>query len=453
MSPGNKGVEQISAVKRIGSLLGLAALLAVAVFLADRGQPDKQIANVNWAELHQTIDGFGASSADFLIGLTPAQADFFFTTSGIGLSILRTQIIPDLTTCDAEFHKGGCSSSNGQILDGELGTAQLAVARGAMVFSTPWSPPGTYKSNGSFKNGGYLLFPHYADWATSIATYVTMMARNGVPIFAVSVQNEPDVTAVYGSCRYSAQQIHDFIPYLSSALKSAGVSATKIMIAEESSWSLDSASVAMADPRVAPKVGILAAHAYSGIIRTFHTGRARLWQTEVCSPSQTYDGSMRDGMYWARKIHSYLATANVNAWIWFFLTDMPKQGEGTDNGALTDINGNYPKRTYVTGQWSKFVRPGWSRIGVHYFGRVQVTAFKDPAESSFAIVAVNFGKNAVTETFSLSGVSANSVVPWITSESLSLAAQAPIRVENGQFTSILPPLSVTTFSGQSVPAS
>jgi len=77
---------------------------------------------------------------------------------------------------------------------------------------------------------------------------------------------------------------------------------------------------------------------------------------------------MIDGISWAVKIHGYLADANVNAWVWWFLTDMSRQGEGTDNGALTDINGNIPKRAYVSGQWSKFVRPGWSRIGASYFG-------------------------------------------------------------------------------------
>src|ERR1700692_2569256 len=82
-----------------------------------------QTAKINWADLRQQIDGFGGSSADFITGLTPAQADFFFTTAGIGLSILRTQIIPDLATCNAEFHEGGCSDSNGQILNGELQTA------------------------------------------------------------------------------------------------------------------------------------------------------------------------------------------------------------------------------------------------------------------------------------------------------------------------------------------
>lgn len=404
-------------------------------------------ADINWNDVRQSIDGFGASSADFLASLTPKQADFFFTPAGVGLSILRTQIIPDTATCNAEFHPGGCSDSNGQILNGELETAKLAVARGAIVFSSPWSPPASYKSNGSFKNGGHLLSTHYSDWAKEIAAYVPMMANQGVPIYAVSVQNEPNIATDYGSCLYTAREIHDFIPYLYAALNSAGVGSTKIMIAEQSSWAFDLTSDAMADAKMAPEIGIIAAHGYAGRIEGHSTGGARLWQTEASSQSSIYDGSISDGIGWAVKIHEYLANANVNAWIWWFLTDMPQQGEGTDNAALTDINGNIPKRAYVSGQWSRFVRPGWFRIGTSYFGPLRITAFKAPDGHSFAIVAVNSSARAEHQTFSLEGFSASEVTPWITSADLSLAAQAPISVGGTSFGYTLPALSVTTFSG------
>jgi glucuronoarabinoxylan endo-1,4-beta-xylanase len=441
--PCDRGLRIV--LTRTGIIAGVV-LLAVAGIALVRLRIGTT-ATINWTDVRQSIDGFGGSSADFLTGLTPAQADFFFTPAGIGLSMLRTQIIPDLATCNAEFHDGGCSDSNGQSLNGELETAKLAVARGAIVFSTPWSPPGAYKSNGSFRNGGHLLRSHYSDWAQEIATYVTMMANHGVPIYAVSVQNEPDLTTDYGSCSYTAPEMHDFVPYLDSALSSVAPGSTKIMIAEQSSWAFDLTSTAMADPKVAPAVGIVAAHGYRGKIQPHFTGSARLWQTEDSSQSPTYDSSMIDGMSWAVKIHDYLAIANVNAWAWWFLTDMPHQGEGTDNAALTDIHGNIPKRAYVSGQWSKFVRPGWYRVGVGYFGPLRITAFKDPESHSFAIVAVNPSARAVRQTFSLNGFSAGATIPWITSADLSLTAQAPVSVNGSNFAYTLPAFSVITFSG------
>ena len=432
---------------KLGAVLALVLLLAFGIWLHEHGQRNSEAASINWSDVHQSIDGFGASSADFLDSLTPAQADFFFTTGGIGLSILRTQIIPDLATCNAEFHDRGCSNSNGQILNGELSTAQMAVARGATVFSTPWSPPGAYKSNGAFRNGGYLLFPYYADWAREIATYVSMMAKFGVPVYAVSVQNEPNLATDYGSCMYTAQDIHDFVPFLASALHSVGAGSTKIIIAEESEWAFDLTSIAMADPNVAPEIGIIAAHGYGGKIQAYRTGSARLWQTEDSGPSPNYDGSIADALTWALKIHSYLAVANANAWVWWFLTDIPRQGEGTDNAALTDINGNYPKRAFVIGQWSKFVRPGWARVGVGYSGPLRITAFKDPRGSSFAIVAVNLSNHLVRQTFSLNGFSAGLVTPWITSPTLSLVEQTPVSVNGTSFSYPIPASSVVTFSG------
>src|SRR5271155_4471966 len=230
-----------------------------------------------------------------------------------------------------------------------------------------------------------------------------MMAKFGVPVYAVSVQNEPNLATDYGSCMYTAQDIHDFVPFLASALHSVGAGSTKIIIAEESEWAFDLTSIAMADPNVAPEIGIIAAHGYGGKIQAYRTGSARLWQTEDSGPSPNYDGSIADALTWALKIHSYLAVANANAWVWWFLTDIPRQGEGTDNAALTDINGNSPKRAFVIGQWSKFVRPGWARVGVGYSGPLRITAFKDPRGSSFAIVAVNLSNHLVRQTFSLNG--------------------------------------------------
>lgn len=82
-----------------------------------------------------------------------------------------------------------------------------------------------------------------------------------------------------------------------------------------------------------------------------------------------------------------------------------------------------------------------------YFGGPQITAFKDPENRSFAIVAVNSGRTSVSETLSLNGFSTKLITPWITSASLSLAEQAPISVSGTSFTFKLPASSVTTFAG------
>jgi glucuronoarabinoxylan endo-1,4-beta-xylanase len=407
---------------------------------------------VNWTDAYQMIDGFGGSCADFYEPLSSKMADFFFTTSGIGLSLLRIQVIPSVAECRSYLGRdaGECLEvgSGATILKGELAIAKQAVSRGVTVWSTPWSPPASMKSNGSFINGGSLLPADYAAWADSLAGYVKLLNSNGVPIYAMSVQNEPDLKTSYGSATYSGKELHDFVPILHSALEASGFGRTKVMIAEASQWDFSLTDAAMADPAVARDVGVLAAHGYGSTrILAPMSYDKHVWQTEVSSQSSMFDGSIEDALSWASKIHAYLTVAQVNAWHWWFLSDGPKHGNGADNSALTDINLNYAKRTYMTGQWSKFVRPGWFRIGVSYSGSLQITAFKDPAGQAFAIVAVNSSPKAMSQAFSLNGFAADSVTPWITSASLSLAVQPPAAVKGSDFTYRLPASSVTTFSG------
>lgn len=433
--------------------LFLCALSVLALLLAWLTIP--RTAVINWTDVHQVIDGFGGSSAGFSKPFSPEMADFFFTTSGIGLSLLRVQVVPSAADCALFFvpDNGPCVTvpTGATILQGELAIAHQAVSRGVKVWSAPWSPPASMKTNRSYINGGQLLVTDYPAWAASLAGYVKMMNSNGLPIYAVSVQNEPDITQHYGSSRYTAQQLHDFVPYLHSAFQSAGVGSTKIMIAEAAEWDFSLTDAAMADPAVAAEVDILAAHGYgdwSAKIAAPKNYGKHVWQTEDSSTSSIYDGSMEDALHWATKIHRYLTIAEVNAWHWWILSDGRDYGYGTDNSALTDINLIYPRRAYVTGQWSRFVRPGWHRVGVSYnIGSLQITAFKNSGNQSFAIVAVNSGRKPMRQTFEFNGFSADAVTPWVTSANLSLAPQAPVLTSGTSFTYTLPASSVTTFSG------
>ena len=385
---------------------------------------------VNWSDVHQTIEGFGASSA-WRSSLTTAQADMFFSvTNGIGLSLLRNRIAPDGTTS-------------------EVSIMQQAVARGAKVWSAPWSPPAAWKDNGSVNNGGHLLTSHYQDYASQLANYVANMKAAGVPIYALSLQNEPDVTVTYESCLWSAQQYHDFVPYLHSALQNASAGSTLVLAGEQSPWSIDVDSAILADANTRGQVDILAAHYYGGTIQAFSTQGKSLWETEISDYSGSYDGSISNGLYYADIIHRFLTVAEVNAWNWWYLIDATSYNMG-----LTDINGNPAKRMYVLGNFSKFIRPGWVRIGVTNAGSLEISAYKDPATGSFAVVAINRGTSSVTQTFSLNGVTADSVTPWVTSASLNLFAQSPVSTVGGSsFTYTIPASSVVTLVSSTQTAS
>ena len=380
---------------------------------------------VDWNDVHQRIDGFGASSA-FRGTWTAAQADMFFSTNtGIGLSLLRNRITPTGSTVETNIMR-------------------MALDRGAKVWSATWSPPAACKDSGTV-NGGHFLSASNQAYASQLANYALNMKNAGINLYALSVQNEPDYnTTNYESCLWTSQQIHDFIPFLSQALSNNGLSATRILVAESSHWSFDLTTNALSDLNTSNQVGILAAHDYDYKVGPVNSYGKPLWETEV-STFDSYDGSITNAMYWANQIHSFLTLAQVNAWHFWWLISY-----NADNEGLTDTQGNPAKRMYVLGNYSRFVRPGFYRVGVSNNALTSISAYKDNASGSFALVAINTGTTNYLQTFNLKGFTAASVTPWVTSDSLSLASQPAVGVTNATFSYLLPPMSVVTFAGQTL---
>src|ERR1035441_6831933 len=116
---------------RTGLSVGLLALAVSA--LSGRAQT----CTVNWTNVYQRIDGFGASSA-WRGTWNDAQADMFFSTNtGIGLSLLRNHITAANST-----------SASPTPTTSEWSIMQKAQARGAKVWSAPWTPASGFKKIG-----------------------------------------------------------------------------------------------------------------------------------------------------------------------------------------------------------------------------------------------------------------------------------------------------------------
>ncbi len=211
----------------------------------------------------------------------------------------------------------------------------------------------------------------------------------------------------------------------------------------------------MDDPATAALVGIIANHNYvadnaAGDQTTpaalDNYGKS-LWETEVSKLSGS-DSSMSDALYWAGRVHLFLTAAEVNAWHYWWLCAYMTSNEG-----LCDTNDVPAKRMYTLGNFSRFVRPGYYRIGVsNQSGPLRVSAYKNLTNGNFAIVAINSTSSNVTQVFHLSGFWVNTPMsPWLTSESVSLAAQTPVPVSGSGFTNIIPAMSVVTLTGQAAP--
>ena len=425
----------------------------VLVLLFSPARSYAQTIAVHWDIPKQTIDGFGASSV--IDGpMSPAKADFFWSQSrGIGLSIIRTGMIPNLPDCLTYYPDCVPVSSGATSLINDLAEVKQAVTRGvSTVISSSWGVPASMKSNGVYKTGGAFVgnSKNYSAFAAAFVSYLAFMRKQGVAISVVGIQNEPDSSTDYPSTTWTAQQFHAFIPYLHSALAKAGFGSVKILFPEPTNWSDNFggfAAATMTDASVAPLVGVLGMHAYGGgkavAVRDYGYGQ-HVWQTEV-SGTNTYDGSWEDAQKWALKIHDFLTISNVNAWIYFQTQVQAPQFLG-DNEGLTDANGNIAKRAYAIGNWSKFVRPGWQRVDVTNTTRLRVTAFKNAEGALGAVVVLNASHYPVPEqSFAVGTKLGPRVTPWITSASNDLQPLPPIEVNDGWFAYTIPANSLITF--------
>jgi glucuronoarabinoxylan endo-1,4-beta-xylanase len=433
-------------MQRIRSFVPLLFLLVVAPSLY------AQSVVVDWTTTYQTMDGFGASTgyeaSNANIG--GSQADLFFSpTAGIGLEYVRTTSTPDGSMPD-------------------LPTLKLAVARGAKVLLSMSSPPATMMSNGQYGGGGSLLSASYGPYATYIVNWINTLQSNGIHVDVLSVQNEPTNAAIW-----SAGNFDTFISKnLGPAMTAAGLT-TAITIAEHASWfNKDLVSTCLADSNCAKYVSIVSGHGYgSGSIdgtgvsyccatatpAPSSAGSRHIWMSEINggftketsndTNMWVYDPSIADAMVWAHNIHDYLTVANVSAW---FYWNLGSYDSINYNDGLTDYNFNPAKRFYAVGNWSKYVRNGWTRIGAtaNPSSGIFVTAFKDESTGNFAIVAVNQNSSSANLTVSLSGFpSVTSVTPAVTSASANLVDQAPVTVSSNGFSFVLPVTSVVTFHG------
>lgn len=412
---------------------------------------------VSWNSPHQIIDGFGGSATGYVEGFSQQQADQFFSPEkGLGLSLLRIRPIAGTLDedcgCVANTEPYECvQNPSSQIVAGDLQVAKLASSYGVKLIATPWSPPAGMKSSKKYCGGGKFIdtAENSSRYAGQLMDFVSLLHGHKLSVEALSIQNEPDVENNYDTCRWTDKQIHDFIPVLNKALSDSGNSNVKIAAPEQSIWSFDLMSASMKDPAIAPMIGIVFAHAYesenpSGLPAV---GSRHVWQTEASSP-KPYDGSMTDALAWARSIHNYM-TIGANAWMYWSLDCGKKHFNQGTNMCLTGPDEKLAKRAYVLGQFAKFVRPGWQRVGVLNKGFLLVSAFRSP-QGGLAIVVINPEDSpARQQSFVINGISHDrfKIVPWITSASQSLEAQVPIPLEEGhsEFTATVPGRSVVTF--------
>jgi glucosylceramidase len=401
---------------------------------------------VDPSRTYQRMVGFGASitdsSAQVLYRLDPATRsaalrDLFSPSAGDGLGVLRQPMgssdfvegdhytYDDLPAGQTDYALDHFSVAHDQSQILPLLREALALNPALTIVATPWSPPAWMKTSQSLIGGRLIDDPKvYASYARYFVKFLQAYARAGVPVSAVTMQNEPQnrQPSGYPGTDMPVRQEVALIDALGPALRDAGLQ-TKIL-GYDHNWSEHPADVANTPPGEQPEteyptdilnssagrwVAGTAYHCYSGdpsrqtdLHRQF-PGKD-IWFTE-CSgshgatdpPAQVFGDTLR----WHSRNLVLGVTRNWGETVvnWNLALDPaggPHNGGcDTCSGVLTVGPGDTVTKNaeyYTLGHLARFVRPGAMRIASTSFGttgwngEVMDSAFRNPDGSTALVV-------------------------------------------------------------------
>lgn len=392
---------------------------------AAAGGDGAQVVDVNENNQFQEMDGFGGAMTDGSAWLMytqmpevqrkDAMSKIFSRTDGIGVSMVRlpmgaSDLVngPAYTYDDMPAGQSDPSLANFSIAhdDAYIIPAMqdaLKLNPELKIIGTPWSPPAWMKTSDLLGSG--TLLPQYdAAWAQYFVKFVEAYKAQGIPIWAVTMQNEPHYEpGSYPGMRLEATDEATLAKtYLAPAFKAAGLD-TKIMFWDHNWDEPDYALTLLSDPAAKAAVAGTAWHCYAG--NFFAQGVVHdaypdmpMWETE-CSDfmnlgfEQSFKGDMSDLMvgsvrYWSKSVIKWPFATNT--------TGGPNTGGCSTCIGFITVDPSAPagytftSDYYSIGQVSKFVVPGAYRIAssgflYHGFGTV---AFKNP-DGSKVLVASN----------------------------------------------------------------
>ena len=376
----------------------------------------------------QSFTGIGAALTDAsaeTFAKLPAdkQAEFmrayYDKQNGIGYSLARTNI----HSCD--FSSG--SYTYVEENDKELKSFSLAhdetyripfikkaiaAAGGKLtLYVSPWSPPAWMKTNNNLLRGGKLK-PEYAQsWANYYVKFIKAYEAKGIPVWGLSVQNEPMATQSWESCIYTAEEERDFIKnHLGPTLQKQGLSSKKLIAWDHNrDLMYQRASVILNDPAAAKYVWGIGFHWYETwtggpmqfdnlktVSKAFPS--TNLIFTEGCKEKFDMD-SVNNWSLGERYGYSMINDFNNGTvgWTdWNILLDEKGGPNHVGNFCFAPVHADtrsgkliYTNAYYYIGHFSKFIRPGAKRISASASrAQLQTTAFQN-TDGSIVVVVMN----------------------------------------------------------------
>lgn len=394
---------------------------------------------------YQELVGIGGAitdaAAETLAKLPAARQEelvraYYDPLHGIGYSLARTSIHSCDFSSDSYTYvrDGDTSLQSFSVAHDEryrlpLLRRALAAASGRLkIFASPWSPPAWMKTNGSMLHGGRLKPEDRAVWARYYAAFVKAYRQEGVPIWGLTVQNEPLAVQTWESCVYSGEEERDFVKnFLGPELRRSGLSDVKLIAWDHNRTHLyPRARAILDDPAAAQYVWGIGYHWYVEDcyenVRQVKAAwpQAHLMLTEACD--YPYSAEHRSDWALGEKYGRALISdfnAGAEGWTdWNILLDEQGGPNHVGNYCMAPVHGDtrtgelfYTNAYYYLGHFSKFIRPGARRIACSSTtDRLLTTAFRN-ADGRLAVVVMNATDRAIPFSFRVGTQSAETKSP------------------------------------------
>ena len=244
---------------------------------------NNSLVKINKSTERQTLLGFGGSfteaSSSIYSGLDKDKKEeiieAYFGSSGNRYSMARTHI----NSCDFSLENYAHVEISG---DTELKTFSISRNKKTLIpfikdalkktknevriMASPWSPPAWMKTNEQMNFGGKIKEEYKESWANYYCKFIERYETEKIPIWGISVQNEPEAKQTWDSCIYTAEEERDFIKYyLGPALKNYNLLDKKLIIWDHNRDNMvERARTVLSDPGAAKYVWGTGFHWYCG---------------------------------------------------------------------------------------------------------------------------------------------------------------------------------------------
>lgn len=385
------------------------------------------VATIDTDSLHQIIRGFGASN--ILLwrpDMTSGEIETAFGTGEgqLGFTILRIMV-------EADSNRWGLN----------LSTVKKAQAMGATIIAAPWHAPSDLSEIVDGKTR--VRYDKYNEYAAHLNSFAKFMSDNGVTLYGISVQNEPDITDQWTS--WTSDEMLTFMRDHAHLIEG-----TKVMAPESFQFRRNMSDPILNDSVACANTDIICGHIYGGGIAKYPLAEEKdkeLWMTEYLINGDmngaNMDTSWTAALETAKSINGCM-NVNMNSYVWWYLVRY--YGPICDGTYLR--KGEVTKKGYVMSQFAKFIRPGYFRIESSILpinNSIEMSAYIDPNTLKIVIVAINTSSSAIEQNFRLNNSQNFTFNTYTSSVSKDSEPGNQVIAENGKFVFTLERESITTF--------